>query len=30
MQTQTQVRELMGMSVSDTHGTKVGTIKQVY
>ncbi|TDD27454.1 DUF2382 domain-containing protein [Actinomadura sp. KC06] len=30
MQTQTQVRELMGMSVTDTHGTKVGTIKQVY
>ncbi|MEU5994883.1 PRC and DUF2382 domain-containing protein [Spirillospora sp. NPDC047418] len=30
MQTQTQVRELMGMSVSDTNGTKVGTIKQVY
>ncbi|WUH98930.1 PRC and DUF2382 domain-containing protein [Spirillospora sp. NBC_00431] len=30
MQTQTQVRELMGMSVTDTNGTKVGTIKQVY
>ncbi|MFD0902105.1 DUF2382 domain-containing protein [Actinomadura sediminis] len=30
MQTQTQVRELMGTSVSDTNGTKVGTIKQVY
>ncbi|MFB4302587.1 DUF2382 domain-containing protein [Actinomadura sp. NTSP31] len=30
MQTQTQVRELMGMSVTDTHGTKVGTVKQVY
>ncbi|WP_242891701.1 DUF2382 domain-containing protein [Actinomadura litoris] len=30
MQTQTQVRELMGMSVTDAHGTKVGTIKQVY
>ncbi|WP_344899125.1 PRC and DUF2382 domain-containing protein [Actinomadura meridiana] len=30
MQTQTQVRELMGMGVTDTHGTKVGTIKQVY
>lgn len=30
VQTQTQVRELMGMSVTDTHGTKVGTIKQVY
>ncbi|WP_147339657.1 DUF2382 domain-containing protein [Actinomadura spongiicola] len=30
METQTQVRELMGMSVTDTHGTKVGTIKQVY
>ncbi|MDL4815363.1 PRC and DUF2382 domain-containing protein [Actinomadura opuntiae] len=29
-QTQTQVRELMGMSVTDTHGTKVGTVKQVY
>ncbi|WP_346042014.1 PRC and DUF2382 domain-containing protein [Actinomadura chokoriensis] len=30
MQTQTQVRELMGMSVTDANGTKVGTIKQVY
>ncbi|MFC4054217.1 PRC and DUF2382 domain-containing protein [Actinomadura syzygii] len=30
MQTQTQVRELMGMGVTDTNGTKVGTIKQVY
>ncbi|MCQ0016933.1 PRC-barrel domain-containing protein [Actinomadura madurae] len=30
METQTQVRELMGMSVTDTNGTKVGTIKQVY
>ncbi|TDC04260.1 DUF2382 domain-containing protein [Actinomadura bangladeshensis] len=30
VQTQTQVRELMGMSVTDTNGTKVGTIKQVY
>ncbi|WP_165966915.1 PRC and DUF2382 domain-containing protein [Actinomadura sp. 7K507] len=30
MQAQTQVRELMGMSVTDTNGTKVGTIKQVY
>ncbi|WP_433466145.1 PRC and DUF2382 domain-containing protein [Spirillospora sp. CA-128828] len=30
MQTQTQVRELMGMSVTDTNGAKVGTIKQVY
>ncbi|XRQ10217.1 DUF2382 domain-containing protein [Actinomadura welshii] len=30
MQAQTQVRELMDMSVTDTHGTKVGTIKQVY
>lgn len=30
VQTQNQVRELMGMSVTDTHGTKVGTIKQVY
>ncbi|SNS21660.1 PRC and DUF2382 domain-containing protein [Actinomadura mexicana] len=30
MQTQTQVRELMGMSVTDTNGTKVGTVKQVY
>ncbi|HEU5030281.1 MAG TPA: PRC and DUF2382 domain-containing protein [Spirillospora sp.] len=30
MQTQTQVRELMGMSVTDTHGAKVGTVKQVY
>ncbi|QKG24213.1 PRC-barrel domain-containing protein [Actinomadura verrucosospora] len=30
VQTQTQVRELMGMSVTDTHGTKVGTVKQVY
>ncbi len=30
MQTETQVRELMGTSVTDTHGTKVGTIKQVY
>ena len=29
-QTQTQVRELMGMSVTDTNGAKVGTIKQVY
>lgn len=30
VQTQTQVRELMGMGVADTNGTKVGTIKQVY
>jgi uncharacterized protein (TIGR02271 family) len=30
VQTQTQVRELMGMSVTDTHGAKVGTVKQVY
>ncbi|GAA4334374.1 PRC and DUF2382 domain-containing protein [Actinomadura luteofluorescens] len=30
VQTQTQVRELMGMSVTDTNGTKVGTVKQVY
>ncbi|GAA0588942.1 PRC and DUF2382 domain-containing protein [Actinomadura livida] len=30
VQAQTQVRELMGMSVTDTNGTKVGTIKQVY
>ncbi|MFF0523056.1 DUF2382 domain-containing protein [Actinomadura nitritigenes] len=30
MQVQTQVRELMGMSVTDTHGAKVGTVKQVY
>jgi uncharacterized protein (TIGR02271 family) len=30
VETQTQVRELMGMSVTDTNGTKVGTIKQVY
>ncbi|MFS2291136.1 MAG: DUF2382 domain-containing protein [Actinomadura sp.] len=29
-QAQEQVRELMGMSVTDTNGTKVGTIKQVY
>ncbi|WP_030163633.1 DUF2382 domain-containing protein [Spirillospora albida] len=30
MKTQTQVRELMDMSVTDTHGSKVGTVKQVY
>ncbi|MBD2898336.1 hypothetical protein amrb99_73030 [Actinomadura sp. RB99] len=30
VQVQTQVRELMGMSVTDTHGAKVGTVKQVY
>ncbi|WP_433228875.1 PRC and DUF2382 domain-containing protein [Actinomadura formosensis] len=30
MQAQTEVRELMGMSVTDTRGAKVGTIKQVY
>ncbi|WP_165958947.1 PRC and DUF2382 domain-containing protein [Actinomadura sp. KC345] len=30
MEAQTQVRELMGTSVTDTNGAKVGTIKQVY
>ncbi|HEY8479430.1 MAG TPA: PRC and DUF2382 domain-containing protein [Spirillospora sp.] len=30
MQAQAEVRELMGMSVTDVNGAKVGTIKQVY